>query len=212
MSASSELTAIPREAVGKANRKLAEANQIPAVLYGRGREALSIAIDRHEFELFAAHHAAGSTVVELAVEGEKAPVNAMVREVQRSSVKGTILHIDFLAVSMNKPVHANVTLNLINDPEGVRAGGVLTVNIHELNVEAKPGDLPETIEWDVAGMQIGDTLHLSDLAVPAGVTLLDDPETIIASVQLPRLEVEEEVVEEAEEPEVIGAKEEDEGE
>jgi len=206
MTASSELTAIPREVIGKANRRLAQAHQIPAVLYGRGREPLSIAIDRHQFELFAAHHAAGSTLVSLEVEGEKKPVNAMVREVQRSAVKGTVLHIDFLEVSMDKPVHATVTLNLINDPEGVRAGGVLTINVHELNVEAKPAELPETVEWDVSAMQIGDTLHVGDISVPAGITLLDDPETIVASVQTPRLEVEEEVTEEAAEPEVIGAK------
>lgn len=212
MTSTNELTAIPREAIGKANRKLAEANQIPAVLYGPGREPRPIAIDRHQFELFAAHHAAGSTLVELAVEGEKKAINAMVREVQRSSVKGTILHIDFLEVSMNKPVHANVTLNLINDPEGVRAGGILTINIHELNVEAKPAELPETVEWDVSGLQIGDTLHIGDIVVPAGITLLDDPETIVASVQTPRVEVEEEAVEEAAEPEVIGAKAEAEGE
>lgn len=208
MTASTELTAVPRTIIGKSSHRLAAANQIPAVLYGFGREAASIAVDRHDFEQWAAHHAAGSGMVQLKLEGEKKPIDAVVREIQHSAVKGSILHIDFLAVSMNKPIHANVPLHLVSDPEGVKAGGVLTVNTHELNVEALPKDLPEAIEWDVTPLQMGDTLHLSDISVPSGITLLDSPETIIASVQAPRAEVEE-VAEEAAEPEVIGAKSED---
>ncbi len=200
------LTAVSRDVLGKSSKKLAAAGQIPAVLYGVGREAMAVAVDRHDFELWAAHHSAGSGMVELSLEGEKKPINAMVRDIQHSAVKGTILHIDFLAVSMDKPIHANVPLHLVNDPAGVRAGGILTVNIHELNVEALPGDLPELLEWDVSPLEVGDTLHLKDIAAPSGITLLDDPETIIASVQVPRVEVEE-VTEEVTEPEVIGAKE-----
>lgn len=204
MSAGIALTVTPREKIGKANRRLAAENQIPAVLYGPGRDPIAVALDRHDFELFIAHHAAGSTLVDLSIEGQKKTVSAMVREVQRSAVKGTVLHVDFLEVAMNKPVHAVVTLHLVNDPEGVRAGGVLTVNIHEINIEAKPAELPEVIETDVSALQVGDTLHLADVVLPAGVTLLDDPEAIVASVQAPRIEVEEAPVEEMAEPELIG--------
>lgn len=205
MTAASELTATPRTVVGKSSHRLASVGQIPAVLYGVGREAMPIAVSRHDFELWAAHHAAGSGMVELKLEGEKKPVNAMVRDIQHSSVKGTILHVDFLAVSMNKPVHAVVPLHLVNDPEGVRAGGVLTINVHEINVEALPAELPELLEWDVSAMQVGDSLHVGDITAPAGITVLDDPEAIIASVQAPRVEVEG-AAEEITEPEVIGAK------
>lgn len=205
MSTVNEITVTPRTVIGKTSHRLAAAGQIPAVLYGVGREAMPVAVNRHDFELWAAHHASGSGMVELKVEGEKKVVNAMVREIQHSAVKGTILHVDFLAVSMDKPIHANVLLHLVNDPEGVRAGGVLTVNIHELNVEALPAELPESIEWDVSAMQLGDTLHIRDIVAPKGITLLDDPEGIVASVQTPRAEVEE-VAEELAEPEVIGSK------
>ena len=105
---------------------------------------------------------------------------------------------------MNKPVHATVALHLVNDPEGVRAGGVLTVNVHEINIEAKPGDLPQVIEFDVTALQMGETLHLSDIVVPKGVAIIDDLETIVASVQAPRVEVETEAGAEMAEPEVIG--------
>jgi large subunit ribosomal protein L25 len=204
MTASTSLTATPREKIGKASRRLAGENRIPAVLYGPGREPVPVSVDRHDFELFIAHHAAGSTLVDLEIEGQKKPVAAMIREVQRSAVKGTVLHIDFLEVAMDKPVHAVVTLHLVNDPEGVKAGGVLTVNLHELNIEAKPADLPEMMEADVSALEVGDSLHVSDVPVPAGITVLDDPETIVASVQAPRLEVEEVVEEEVVEPELIG--------
>jgi len=210
MTASTNLSAFPRTVVGKANRRLAAENQIPAVLYGAGRETISISVDRHDFELLMAHHAAGSTIVELELEGEKKPINAMIREMQTSPVKGQIMHVDFLAVQMNKPVHAVVALRFVNDPAGVKAGGILTTNFHEVNVEAKPADLPEVIEVDVEALEVGDSLHVSDIVAPAGVSILDDAEEVLASVQAPRIEVEEEVVAEEVEPELIGGKEEEE--
>lgn len=203
MTAASELTATSREILGKANRRLGK-DAVPAVLYGPGRDPLPIAIDRHDFELFASHHAAGATLVDLQLEGEKKPVHAMIRDIQHSPLKGTILHVDFMEVQMNKPVSAVVTLSLVNDPEGVKAGGVLTVSLHELNVEAKPGDLPEVIEVDVSGLELNHSIHVSDITAPAGVTITDDGELIVASVQPPRTEEAEEAVLEESEPVLIG--------
>ncbi len=205
MTASSSLSATPREIIGKASQRLSHAGQIPAIVYGRGREPIAVSVDRHDFELFIAHHAAGAAVVDLSIEGQKKPIPAMIRDVQRSAVKGNVLHIDFLEISMDKPVHAVIQLSLVNDPEGVKAGGVLTINLHELNIEAKPKDLPEVIEADVAALEIGDSLHVSDVVAPAGVTILDDADAIVASVQAPRVETEEEPeLEAGAEPEIIG--------
>lgn len=209
MTAATELTATPRQIIGKASKRLAGQGQIPAVIYGHKREPMAVAVDKHDFEQFMAHHA-GATLVEVMLEGEKKPINAMIREIQRSPVKGNILHVDLVAVSMTQKVSAAIPLHLVNDPEGVKAGGILTVNLHELNVEGLPGDLPEGIEWDVAALEVGDTLTVGEIVPPEGLTLLDDPEAIVASVQAPRLEVEEEAeeAEEGAEPELIGAKEE----
>ncbi len=204
MTASSEINAAPREVIGKSSKRLAHVGKIPAVLYGLGREPLSLQVERHDFDLFAAHHATGSTLVSLKLEGEKKPINAMIREVQHSPVKGHVTHIDFLEVSMTETIHAVVTLHLINDPAGVKAGGVLNVSLHEVHIEARPGDMPEAIEQDVSALEIGDNLHVSDLVAPEGVTILDDAELVVASVTTPTVEAEEEVVEEAAEPEVIG--------
>lgn len=206
MTASTELSATPREVIGKTSKKLAHAGQVPAVLYGTGRDPLPLTLSRHEFDLFTLHHALGSTIVELKIEGESKPINAMVREVQTSPVKGSVLHVDLLAVAMNKPVHATLALHLVNDPQGVREGGILTVNVHEINVEAKPGDLPDVMEYDVSGLSMGDALHIGDIPAPKGVTILDDPEAVVASVTAPKVEVEGAEVE-ITEPTVIGEEE-----
>lgn len=203
------LVAHTRETVGHANRRLTSTHQIPAVVYGKGHDNTPVALDRHDFENFMIHHGA-TGLVHLKIDGEKKAVNAVIRDIQYSAVKGNVLHVDFLAVRMDEAIHATVPIHLVNDPEGVRAGGVLTVNVHELSIEALPGDLPESIEHDVAALNVGDTVHISDLAIPEGVKILDDPETIVASVQAARAEVEEAPAEEAAEPEVIGEKPEEE--
>lgn len=203
MPEASALEAVPREVIGHANRRLAAEHQVPAVVYGAGRDATPIAVDRHDFENFLAHH--GHTgLVALKIEGEGKPVNVVIRDIQYSAVKGGVLHIDFLAVRMDETIQSTVPLHLVSDPAGVREGGVLTVNVHELNVEALPSDLPDVIEYDVAELNIGDSVRIGDLTVPAAVKLLDDPEQIVASVQGARIEVEEVAAEEAVEPEVIG--------
>jgi large subunit ribosomal protein L25 len=206
MTASTLLPVFTRDVIGKASHKLAQSNRIPAVLYGPGRETVSLSVDRHAFELLMTHHAAGSMIVELQVEGEKKPINAMIRELQHSPVKGEIVHVDFLVIQMNVAVNAAIALHFINDAAGVKAGGILSTSIHEINVEAKPGDLPEAIDVDVAALEIGDVLHVSDIVAPKGVTITDDPEAVLVSVQAPRVEVEEEEVSETAEPELIGGK------
>ncbi|NTW28048.1 MAG: 50S ribosomal protein L25 [Coriobacteriia bacterium] len=204
------LSVAPRTIIGKANRRMAAGDAIPAVVYGAGREALAVSVSRHDFELFLAHHAAGSTVVELQVEGEKKPIHAMIRQMQTHPTKGMIRHVDFLAVSMNKLVHATITLHFVGDSVGVKAGGVLNVDLHELSVEAKPGNLPEGIEIDVAALEVGDSLHVRDIVAPAGVTLLDDADALVASVMAPNVEVEEVSETEVVQPQVIGEKAQDE--
>ncbi len=213
MSASSEIIATSRDLIGKSSRKLAYVNQIPAVVYGLGREAKSIAVNRHDFEQWLVHHSAGSAVIDLKVEGEKAVLPAMIRELHHSPVKGDVMHIDFMVVNMDVVVSATVPLHVVGDAEGVKAGGVLTINMHEINLEAKPADIPANgIEIDVSALEIGDALHVSDLTVGAGITITDDAEEVVVSVQAPRAEEPEEGAEGAvaTEPELIGAKDESE--
>ncbi|MBE0475594.1 MAG: 50S ribosomal protein L25 [Coriobacteriia bacterium] len=203
MAQTTTITAKPRDIIGKANRRLAQAGLIPAVLYGAGRTPLPISVDRHDFEVLIAHNAA-SALLDLVIEGEKKPVNAVIKGLQTNTVKGRIEHIDFLAVKMDKAIHTTVTLHFAGESAGEKAGGVIMHNLREVTVEALPGDLPESIEVDVTPLAVGESLHVGQLQVPEGVTVLDDPETIVCSVTAPTVEpTPEEVVEEVE-PAVVG--------
>lgn len=204
------LVAHTRDIIGHANQRLQGAQQIPAVIYGKGHDNMPIALDRHEFENFMTHHGA-TGLVQLKIDGEKKAVNAVIRDIQLSAVKSSVIHVDFMAVKMDETITATVPVHLIGEAEGVRVdGGMLNVNIHEVNIEALPGDLPDVIEHDVAALKVGDSLSISELAVPKGVKILDDGETIVASVQGARAEEAEPEVAEVAEPEVIGAKSEEE--
>lgn len=207
MTEATAIQAKPRTVIGKSAHLLEPAGQIPAVLYGAGRETVAIALDRHDFELFMAHHEGHGGLVEIELEGESKPVTAMLRQVQTSPVKGTILHVDFQAVRMDKPVQSPVTLHFVGESAGVKAGGVFLHELREVNVEALPKDLPEFIEVDISALEVGDSLHVSDIVVPKGVSVIDDGEGIVGSVTTPTVAPsEEEIAAAAEvtEPEVIG--------
>lgn len=212
MTESTTLNVSPRDVIGKSAHRLAPAGLIPAVLYGHGREPLPLSVDRHEFEMLLAHHAAGAALVSLKIEGHSKPVSAMLKEVQMSPVKTVPIHIDFLEVSMDEAVHASVSIHLVGESPGVKAGGLLVTNMHSLNIEAKAKDLPEVIEVDISGLQVGTSLHVGDVVPPAGIRILDDPEGIICSVgaahvvTLEEEEAEAAAAAEEAEPELIGRK------
>ncbi len=208
------ITASPRTVVGKANRRLSSEGMIPAVVYGAGRDSLALSVSRHDFELMMSHHALGATVIQLNVEGEGKPVNTVIKDMQTSPIKGEIIHIDFMAIRMDEKLQASVPLHLVGDSVGVKAGGVVMHNMHEVLIEALPMDLPSVIEIDITDLEVGSNLHASDIVAPSGVTVVDDPQALVCSVTTPMAEVEEEAAEgeEAEEPELIGGSDEDESE
>ena len=193
-----------RQITGKSSHKLAPEGLIPAVVYGPKFEAISIAIDRREFERLLHEASVGSTLVDLSIEGHDTPVDVIIKEVRRDEVRGTVQHVDFWAVDMGHSIQTTVAVTYVGSTEGERVGGVVNHSVRELKIEARPKDLPEHIEVDVSALGIGDSLTIADIAVPKGVTVLDDPETVAVSVMAPALEVEEvtEEIEMTEVPEV----------
>jgi large subunit ribosomal protein L25 len=201
-----ELTATTRESVGKANRRIGGEGLLPAVVYGTSHKAQAIAVDRHTFEMLL-HGNITSSLVKLTVDGDK-PINVIVKSVQHDAIKGHVLHVDFWAIKMDQMITTVVPVHFIGDSPGVRLGGVMTHNVQQIHVESLPTSMPDFLEADVSTLEIGDSLHISDLIAVEGVTVLDAPEEIIASVVAPKAEeVEEEAGAEAAEPEVIGEKE-----
>ena len=137
----------------------------------------------------------------------------LIREIQRHPIKRQILHVDFQALVAGEKVTVNIPIVLNGIPEGVRLeGGVLDQTLRELEIEVDPSDIPDHVEIDVTNMVIGDSLHVSDIKLPAGVKVLDDPETSVAVLAAPRAVIEEApaveavegAAEGATEPEVIG--------
>jgi large subunit ribosomal protein L25 len=204
----SGLTVARREPAGsRAARRLRRTGCIPGVVYGVGAEPVPFQVDVRELRLALAHSGA---VLNLSVDGEP-PSPVVVKELTRHPVSGDALHIDLLRVRLDKPIQATVALELAGaeDAPGVKEGGVLEHITREVTVEALPNDIPDLIEQDVSEMQINDTVTLEAVRAPAKVTILGDPETVVATLTPPRLQVEEEpeieeetaVVGEGEEPE-----------
>jgi large subunit ribosomal protein L25 len=188
-----------REASGsRAARRLRRAGSVPGVLYGGGEDPVSFQVDARLLRQTLAHAGA---VLDLSIDGGGGnPV--VIKELVRHPVSGEMMHVDMLRVRMDESISATVVLDLVggDDAPGVKEGGVLEQVTRELNIEALPGDIPDTIELDVSAVQIGDTLTLEAVTAPRGVTLADDPETVVATVSAPRLQVEaeEEIEEETE--------------
>ena len=215
--ATAQLSASTRDSVGKgAARTLRSAGQIPAVIYGHAREPLSLAIPAREVEKLLERVSAESTVIELTLASGVA--RTLIREVQRHPFKKQILHIDFQELVAGEKVSVNVPIVLTGTPDGVRlSGGILSQVMSELSIRVDPVNIPRRVEADVTHVVIGHSLHVSDLKVPEGVEILDEPEATIAVVSAPKVEAEPtpapEAAEAGAEPELIRkTKEEEEGE
>lgn len=185
----------------RATRRLRRRGLVPGVVYGGTGEPRAFEVEAKLLRNTLAHSGA---VLELEIDGAGGePV--IVKDLQRHPVRGETMHVDLLRVNLSQPIHSTVMLELhgADEAPGVVEGGVLSQDTRELNVEALPGDLPDVIVHDVSGMQINDTLTLSAVTAPAGVTLLDDlEETVIATITPPTLEPIEDEIET--ETEVVG--------
>lgn len=207
--ATAQLSATPRTSSGKGPaRSLRSAGRIPGVVYGHAREPQPLTLDTREFEKLLSHIAAESTVIELSLDGQT--TKTLIREIQRHPFKRQILHVDFQELVAGEKVQVNIPIVLMGVPEGVRAsGGVMDQTLRELSIRVDPSAIPDHIEVDVTGVQIGHSIHVSELSLPEGVEVLNDPEAPVCVVAAPRAVVEEtaavaEPVEGEAEPEVIG--------
>jgi large subunit ribosomal protein L25 len=192
-----QLAAESRTGTGKgAARRVRAAGRVPAVLYGHGIKPEHLSIDAREFGQ-ALRSGGANALLQLQLGSDRHL--ALAREVQRHPVRGTFTHVDFLVVRRGEKVTVSVPVHLRGEAPGVVQGGILDQDLHQLSVEAEVTAVPEAIEGDVSGLQIGDVLRVGDLKAPAGATILDDPDASVASVVAPTVEPVE-VPEEAEEP------------
>jgi large subunit ribosomal protein L25 len=174
-------------------RRLRRTGRVPAVVYGRDLPTKVVTVDAHDLTLTFHTDAGYNAVINLEIEGEKENILTVAREIQRHPVRGDIAHLDFIKISLTEVIEAEVVLEFTGIPLGVRAdGGIFEVIRSTIMVSALPTAVPNSITADVTDLEIGSTRKLEDLDEIEGVAFLDDPDTPLASVQAPRLEVEEE--------------------
>ncbi|HSR88564.1 MAG TPA: 50S ribosomal protein L25 [Pontiella sp.] len=206
-----KLIAKKRSLEGSSNaRRMRSSGKLPGVVYGSGQPPVSIEIDLHDFEQILHHHTSESLLIDINLEGE-GDLPVLVKDVQHHPVSSELIHVDLLRVEANKPISVDIALELVGEAAGVKAGGILDHVMHSIAVECLPGDLVESFGVDVSGLEIGQSLHVSDLNIDSRYKLLVDEEAIVAGVSGPKTEEEEETEEAGAEPEVITQKKEEEG-
>jgi large subunit ribosomal protein L25 len=201
--AATETTALELQARSpegsRSARRMRREGLVPGVIYGGGEDPQPFTVDARILRNKLAHAA---QVIEVAIEG--ASTNVLIKDVQRHPVRGEAIHVDLLRVRMDQTIHATVPIEFLGAEEGpgVAEGGIFNQELREVNIEALPGDIPDSIQYDVSGLEMNATVTLEVLVAPQGVTLLDDPETVIATITPPTLEPVEEEIET--ETEVVG--------
>ena len=163
------LDAEVRTDLGKgASRRLRHANKVPAILYGEGKESVSLTLAHNKVFRAQQEEAFYSHVLTLNVDGK--PVECLIKDMQRHPFKQIIMHMDFMRIDATHAVHVNAPVHFINEETAEKKGGKIAHHINEIAVSCLPANIPEFIEVDVAGLEVGDTLHLSDITLPKGVT------------------------------------------
>ena len=212
-----KINAQPRTDLGRnAVKKIKTAGFVPAVIYGAKDPARNLQLVERDVDRLLSHASSESVLVEVAIQDPAGALTrtALIQEVQHHPVSGKVLHVDLHAVAMDELMTAEATIETVGEAVGVTTGGgVMEVILRTLDIECLPGDLPESITVDVSALQIGDSVHVRDLKLPKGVTVLNDEDLTVVSVAAPT------VVEEPEpstaaagaQPEVISEKKPEEG-
>lgn len=173
---------------------------IPTVLYGLGREPVSLAVPYPDF-LKVTHSAGGEhAVVQIEVEGGADMGGpAMIKAVQHHPFKDFILHADFQRINLDEEIHTYVSINLVGKPKGLQDGGVLDTQLREVEVACLALDVPDQLDIDISGLEVGESLHVGDLAAPPTVRVITEADRTIATVLAPRVVTDEEEAAEGEE-------------
>jgi large subunit ribosomal protein L25 len=194
MAQQAKLTVQKRAEVGRnAIKKVRKQGLIPGVIYGVGQEPINLEVNGRQLSTVLAHASSENILLELEiVDGDdKRNSLAMIQEVQHHPIQRQILHVDFHAVSATEKITAEVPIETVGEPIGVKTGGGLLEHIlRDLEVECLPGDLPERIQVDVSGLDLNQSIHVKDLQLPAGVEAVTDGDLTVVAVSEARVEEE----------------------
>src|SRR5688572_10962199 len=188
--ATAQLTAIARNTSGKgAARSLRREGRLPAVIYGHAREPLSLSIPERDLQRLLERFAAENTVIELSIDGSMS--RTLIREIQRHPVRRNVLHVDFQELVAGERMVVRIPIVLTGTAEGVRnSAGILSQIMQELECRVDPLNMPGHIDVDVTNVAIGHSIHVSEMTIPEGIEVLDEPESTVCIVAAPKVEEE----------------------
>ncbi|MFZ3578494.1 50S ribosomal protein L25/general stress protein Ctc [Virgibacillus sp. DJP39] len=206
-----KLKAVSREnQAHSALKGIRESGLVPGVVYGKAKESKSIAVDSIEL-VKTVRDEGRNAIISLDIENDSS-VDVMLHDYQMNPIKDELVHVDFYIVNMSEEMDVEVPLHLVGEAQGSKDGGVLQQPMYELQVRAKPGDIPEEISIDVSKLEIGDSISIADLPTGKNYEFLDDADTTVVTVVPPDTieDIEEEETDENAEPELVGAESEEE--
>lgn len=210
------VSAQPRTGVGRsAVNKLKQQGLVPAVVYGGHDKPQPLQVNARDISNLLSHATSEHILVDLQIADGGQTVNrlALIQEVQHDPIKGSVLHVDFHAVRADEKIHAQIPVETLGEPSGVKNfGGILEIALHSIEVECLPKDLPEIIRIDVSALNVGEAIHVKDITLPEGVHTRHDGDLTVVRVAAPKVEAEPTPAAEAAAaagPEVIKEKKED---
>jgi large subunit ribosomal protein L25 len=180
-------------------RRLRKEGLVPGVLYGKGH-ARAIVVGERELRSALTGPSGLHAILDVVIEGQTTPHHAVLKDFQRHPIRGTLTHVDFHEVRLDRPIQATVSVQLVGESPGSKQGGTVQQVTREIQVEALPSAIPEHIEADISSLEVGGTVRVEDLIAIEGITFLDDPQVVLATCSIPRgiTELEEEEAEAAE--------------
>lgn len=177
------LTIETREKLGKGIcRRLRENGRIPAVVYGKGLEPVSVSLDKKELETAISGEGGRNNLLTLKGSAGLDGKIVIVADMTRNALKGTVLHVDLHNISLRENVKVKVPIAISTVAKGIKEGGIQDIVRHEIEIECLPTEIPETIEVDVTELGLGESLHVSALQLPEGLKILDDPNATIVNI------------------------------
>ena len=190
------LSAVPREEVGKnANRRLCSSGQIPAVVYGKTTDPISVSVNPKEVVSILHSESGRNTVFKLKISEQQ--LDVLIRDLQVDPIRGHLLHADFQTISMDEKRTFNVPIEPTGEAEGVKEGGIVDIVVREIEVECLPRDVPDQILIDIAHLNIGEAFRVGDLPALSGdFEIVSDRDLVLVTVVPPKVEAEPEPEEE----------------
>ena len=178
-----KISARPRSESGRnAVKQVRARGGVPAVIYGSKDKPANLEVSRREIEALLSHAVGENILVDLEIEegGQKTNRLSLIQEVQHHPLRGEVLHVDFHAVSMTEEISADIVIEAFGEADGVKNfGGLLEQNLRTVSIKCLPQNLPEIIRVDVSPLKVGDSIHVRDLPLPAGVTATDDADLTV---------------------------------